>query len=330
MDDCASAQSLDRRKQARYRTHLGQTLARKVLITGGSGLLALNWAISERHSSEVVLGLHKRAVKLAGTTSAFLNLDSPKQFEDDLLSIRPDLMVHAAAMTNVEACESNQAMAFGVNAALTTMVGTLCAKHRIPMVHVSTDHLFSGCQPFVAEGHPISPQNTYGASKAEAERLLLQANPDALIIRTNFFGWGTSYRKSFSDFVINNLRVGKRISLFTDVFFTPIVADRLVKFAMNLVDLGVTGLVHVVGDERISKYHFGCLLAQQFNLDCELIGASRYSENLSAVRRPLDMSLSNSLARRLLGVSAFALQDDVRTLIEQEVLGHASELQAIH
>jgi dTDP-4-dehydrorhamnose reductase len=304
-------------------------LARRVLITGGSGLLALNWAVSERSSNQVVLGLHRRDVKLAGTTSAHLSFDSASVLEAQLLEIRPDLLVHAAAMTDVESCESDPVSAFRVNADLPKMIGALCAKHDIPMAHVSTDHLFSGSQAFSLEQHTISPQNVYGASKAEGERLLLEVNPHALVIRTNFYGWGTSYRRSFSDFVIDNLRAGKKISLFTDVFYTPIVADRLVKAAVKLVDLGCRGLVHLVGDERISKYEFGFVLARKFNLDCDLIRAAKYSESPSVVRRPLDMSLSNALARRLLGRTVSTIQDDMRILLEQEALGLATELRTI-
>lgn len=304
-------------------------MADKILIVGGAGLLALNWAATERGRQRIVLGLHRRAVALSGVTSMALHPEAEGQLEAELLGARPDLLVNAAAVTSVEECETDRARAFRVNAELPGLIGRICARHRIPMVHISTDHLFAGDFPFATEEVSVAPQNAYAASKADGEARLLQVNADALVIRTNFYGWGPDYRRSFSDFIVDNLRAGKSINLFTDVFYTPIVASKLVRAIMDVVNAGVKGVVHVVGDERISKHEFGHRLARHFALDAGLIRAARFSDQESMVKRPADMSLSNAMARRLLGRSICGVDEGLQALAEQESVGLAGELRAV-
>ena len=103
--------------------------------------------------------------------------------------------------------------------------------------------------------------NAYGRSKAAAEAAVSEANPKALIIRTNFYGHGTDRRQSFSDLILNNVRAGKRIGLFEDVFFTPIYTGQLIEAVHKLVANGESGIFSVCGSKRISKYDFGMRLA---------------------------------------------------------------------
>ena len=86
-------------------------------------------------------------------------------------------------------------------------------------------------------------------TKAESEITVLENHKEALIIRTNFYGWGLSYRKSFSDMIIGELRKGKRIKLFEDVFYTPILIDTLVKIVHSMINLreyGITMLLVMI------------------------------------------------------------------------------------
>ena len=135
------------------------------------------------------------------------------------------IVVHAAGMTSVEECEAKPDLARHINVDLAGNVAKACAKLGLPLIHISTDHLFSGEMPFLAETSPVTPVNVYGRTKAEAELQVLEAHPLALVIRTNFYGWGTSYRRSFSDVIIETLRSGRELNLFKDVFYTPILVE---------------------------------------------------------------------------------------------------------
>ena len=300
-----------------------------ILITGGSGLLALNWALAVREKFNVTLGVHDRKVSLKDTKSILLDLDSKEALTKVFEEVQPQLVIHAAGLTNVEACEANPTLAKYINVDLTKNLVMVCAKLNIPMVYISTDHLFLGNESLIDEDFPASPTNVYAKTKVEAEFCVQNAYPEALIIRTNFYAWGTSYRQSFSDMVINNLRAGKSVSLFKDIYYTPTLAEPLVNAVHELVQKKAQGIFNVVGDDRVSKYDFGLKLAKEFNLDKDLIGKGKISDRLSLVSRPHDMSLSNQKVTNFLRRTMGGLDEHILKLKAQEVNGLAKELQAL-
>ena len=238
---------------------------------------------------------------MPGVTTRKTDLGSVEDFTALVETVSPDIVVHAAGLTSVEDCEEDPERAWHVNVRLSANVAEACRRSAVALVHVSTDHLFSGLRPFASEDWPVTPVNVYGRTKADAEARVLDVNPDALIIRTNFFAWGTSYRQSFSDFIIKALRKGDGVALFQDVYFSPILADRLVMVVHELLSKRVSGVFNVVGDERISKLEFGLRIAHHFGLDPSLIGAGSLADRPHLVQRPLDMSLSNEKVCHLLG-----------------------------
>ena len=300
-----------------------------ILITGGSGLLALNWASTMREKFNITLGLHNRKVSLKDTKSILLNLDTIQALTKAFEELQPQLVIHAAGLTSVEACESNPALAKYINVDLTKNLVIACAKLNIPMVYISTDHLFSGDESLIEEDFPVSPMNVYAMTKAEAEAYVQHTYPEALIIRTNFYAWGTSYRHSFSDMVINNLRAGKKISLFKDIFYTPILVETLVHKVHELIQKKAKGIFNVVGDDRISKYDFGLKIAREFNLDNDLIEAEKIIDRPSLVNRPHDISLSNKKVTIYLGKKMGGLDQHILKLKAQEAIGLTQELQAL-
>ena len=300
-----------------------------ILITGGSGLLALNWALTIREKFNVTLGLHDRKINLKDTRSILLDLDSKEALTQALEALQPQLVIHAAGLTSIEQCETNPTLAKYINVDLTKNLATICSKLNIPMVYISTDHLFSGNESLVHEDCPVWPVNVYAKTKAEAETCVLDSDTKALIIRTNFYSWGTSYRHSFSDMVINHLRASKKISLFKDIYYTPMLIEPLVNSVHELVHKKAKGVFNVVGDDRISKYDFGVKLAKAFNLDNDLIDEGKIIDKPSLVNRPHDMSLSNKKVSNYLGRKMGGLDEHILKLKTQEVNGLAKELQAL-
>jgi len=298
----------------------------RVLITGGSGLLALNWACAMRGTWDVVLGTHAHKVSLAGVASRPLDLENTGQLSRQFEDLAPDIVVHAAGLTNVDRCEDDPALARHVNAELARDVAEAAASRNIRLVHVSTDHLFAGTRSGYREDDIPEPLNEYARSKLLAEEWVKQADPRALIIRTNFFGWGHAGRQSFSDWIVYSLRAGREIPMFDDVYFTPILADALAAATHRLVDLSVSGTFNVAGDERVSKYEFAKRLAQAFSLPDELVRCSSVKEVGLHANRPPDMSLDNVRARAVLGSSLGRLDDYLFALRRQENEGRREEL----
>jgi dTDP-4-dehydrorhamnose reductase len=305
-------------------------MRRRILITGGSGLLGLNWARAVRDRHDVILGLHARDVSVAGIQTRRMPLETIGQITAVIEDVQPHLVVHAAGFTNVEACEADPELARHVNVDLSGNVAEACAAKGIALVHISTDHLWSGEMACVDESCPLSPRNVYGRTKAEAERRVLEAHASALVVRTNFYGWGTSYRHSFSDWIIDGLRTRKELTLFRDVHFSPILAEALAITTHDLIEVGVHGIFHVVGDERISKYEFGQRLAKRFNLDAGQIRAVDLSSlTTSKVLRPKDMSLSNAKARALLGRDIGGVDAHLTRLLRQERETNVMEMRQL-
>lgn len=305
----------------------------RILITGGTGLLGVNWAAALRDRHEVVLGAHRRRVALRGTRSRTLDFEAPGAFGRALDELRPELIVHAAGLSSVDDCERAPDAALAVNAGLAGTVAQAAQERGIALAHISTDHLFSGERPLSTEADTPAPINAYARTKLEGERRVAAAYPGALIVRTNFFGWGPAGygpgRQSISDWILSALRAGKPLDMFTDVFFSPLLASRLAHAVQALAEAGTTGVVNVTGDERASKHQFALRLAAAFGLSATGIRESRFSTARLAAPRPRDMSLSNALARRLLGRPLGALDEQFTELRAQERAGLSTELQSV-
>lgn len=298
----------------------------RIVLTGGSGLLALNWACAVRDKWDVILGTHLHSVELAGTTSCKLNLEDPVQLGLQLDQLSPGLVVHTAGLSNVDRCEGNRVEAHHANAEIARNVAHAAASRNIRLIHISTDHLFTGDRSFYREDDLPQPLNEYGRNKALAETWVQAAHPNALIVRTNFFCWGHSQRRSFSDWLIYNLREGKVLTLFDDVYFTPILADTLASVTHELVERGAVGVFNLVGDERLSKYAFALQLIEQFGLSAELIQRGQVVHAHLPAKRPLDMSLDNSKARQILDRGLGTVRQFLGNLHAQEIGRRRSEL----
>lgn len=288
-----------------------------ILITGGTGLLAVNWVTRVSASHTVSLSIHTRKVTLPNARSVVVDLESVNGVRRVLDELAIDTVIHTAAMTDVEACEKAPELARHVNVTLANNVAQASREHGARLVHISTDHLFDSTAPMRTEDDPIAPLNVYARTKGEAENAVLEACPDALVIRTNFYGWGTSYRSSFSDAILASLNAGRPVKLFEDVYYTPILVDVLVDAVQKLLSKAQTGIFNIVGDQRLSKFEFGLKVAAAFGLDPTLIYQSRLTERRDLTSRPLEMSLSNHKACSVLGGS-LGTADDHLTMLREE------------
>jgi dTDP-4-dehydrorhamnose reductase len=254
-----------------------------------------------RGTTEVILGIHRMERLLAATQPIRFDLDSSAQFLALLKEMRPAVVVHAAGSASVDECEINPSGAYRDNVQLAINVARAARQASVALIHISTDHLFSGNQSWLKENSQPGPLNVYGATKLEAEQLVRAEHPGTLIVRTNFFGWAPAGRRSISDWIIQGLRTGHTLDLFEDVFFTPILIEELARSAHELLAKGASGIVNLSGDERVSKYDFGIRLAEHFGLRTDLIRRSTLARAKLVAPRPLEMSLDNGYASELLG-----------------------------
>ena len=286
-----------------------------LLITGGSGLLAVNWAAARQHINEIWLGLNNRQIAIGNTSTIAMNC----RLADVINSVKPDIMIHTAAMTDVDYCEANEKQAIAVNCDLAASYAETAYKIGLPFVHISTDQLFDGRQPLLDETTPCQPINKYGRSKWLGERAVLNAHPDALVLRVNFFCWGPSYRPSFSDWILSNLSQKAPITLYEDVYFTPIYAGVLINIAHQLIAKRAKGIYNLTSSDRISKYDFGVKLAQIFGHNANSITPGSYKSS-NSTPRPLDMSLNNNKVLNTLGIESLTIENSIIALAENKSL----------
>lgn len=281
----------------------------KILVTGVSGLLGLNFALQMRGRHAISGVFRSHPVALDGVHATALDVCDTAALDDRLAEVCPDAVLHAAGLTNVDACEDAPDLAIRLNVEAARAVATAARRAGARVVHVSTDQLFDGLSSFATEETPPAPINGYGRTKLAAEQAVREAAPDALIVRTNFYGWGTSIRPSFSDWILGAVERREPLTMFNDTYFTPILVNDLVERIVGLVERRVSGVVNVAGAERVSKHAFALCAADVFDLPSDRItGAPLASMGLRAPR-PRDMSLDTSKAAALLGEAMPGLRD---------------------
>jgi dTDP-4-dehydrorhamnose reductase len=199
-------------------------------------------------------------------------------------------------MADVRTCEEEPERAGRCNTEASIEIARVAGRLGIPLVFVSTDQVFDGAGGWYAESAETSPVNTYGHTKADAERLILQECPTAVVVRLALvIGSSTSARPSGSDQVLRALATGIPPSLFTDEFRTPI---HVVDAARIIADLALVHdrprILHLAGPDRVSRYELGQYLARAAGLDASAIRTGTRSD-VKATPRPADVSLDTSL-----------------------------------
>lgn len=286
----------------------------KLFVTGISGLLGLNIAVQLGQRHRVSGSYYSHPIAVNNVKAVELDLVSYQGVVKTLDKFRPDVVIHTAGLTNVEACENSPDLAHQLNVVATAHTAKAAKAVGAKLVHISTDHLFDGNSPWQTEGNSPSPVNVYAATKLAAEREVLQLYPEALVIRTNFYGWGNGVRTSFSDWLVRALTQGEPLSMFSDVWFTPILINDLIDLAMKLVDGGATGLFNVTGGDRVSKHAFALQLADVFSLPTTGISSTSVEAFPFKAARPRDMSLDCRKAESFLHVSMPTISEGLKRL----------------
>lgn len=265
----------------------------RILVTGASGLLGLNFCLKMAESHEVIGLTHTHPLKGAPFRTVQADLTDVKTMAAILAEVRPGLALHCAAMADVDACEQQPERAMQLNAEAPGRLADWCQRNKIKLVHISTDAVFDGKKGDYSEEDEPNPLSVYAASKLEGEKRVMESNPDALVARVNFYGFSLGGARSLAEFFLNHLRNGIPVNGFVDVMACPLYAVNLAENLMAMVEKDLRGLYHVVSPECSSKYSFGVAIARKFGFDARLIRpVSVLAGNLKARRSPrLDLSI---------------------------------------
>ena len=294
----------------------------RILVTGASGLLGLNMALEASQQHEVFGSVNSNVIQTTALTVIQSDLTVPGALEKLIDESQPEWVINCAALANLEACEANPALAEKLNSELPEKLANYVAKGGARLVHISTDAVFDGKRGGYTEEDQPNPLSLYARTKLKGEQVVLAANPQALVVRVNLFGWSLSGSRSLTEWFFNNLSAGNSIMGFTDVYFCPLLANDLAKILLKMLDIGAQGLFHVVSSECSSKYDFGVRLARLFDFDETLIRPALVSEaGLAAVRSP-NLTLNSDKLSTELGVSPPDLKAGLEHFHAQYISGY--------
>ena len=264
----------------------------KLLITGASGLLGINLALETMRAHEVI-GVDRGKLQSAPFPVRKANFFQRHIFDPALDATQPDWVINCAALANLEECEKHPGQARILNTELPRELASACAKRNIKFVHLSTDSVFDGTRAgaYTEEDVP-NPPGVYSQTKLDGEHAVLEANPNAIIARVNFFGWSLGGRRSLGEFFVNNLSEGKNVNGFTDIIFCPMWVNHLGSLLVEMLEKDLHGLYHVVGAQAMSKYQFGIEVARKFGLRESLIAPESVERSSLTAKRSHNLWLS--------------------------------------
>ncbi|RJR44286.1 MAG: NAD(P)-dependent oxidoreductase [Desulfobacteraceae bacterium] len=269
---------------------------KRVLVTGASGLLGWNICRSPSFQDWQIFGVcFTHPVSLSGVTILKRDLGDAGGTEILFQDVRPDAVIHAAAVSDPEYCEAHGPECFGLNVDASIRLAHLCRKRSIPYVFTSSDLAFDGMNPPYREEDPVSPVSLYGRQKVEAERGILEVYPDAAVCRLPLmFGIpGAGFRSILP--MVKAMSEGAPLRLFVDEHRTPLHAGTAAAGVILALEKG-RGILHIGGPERISRFELGKRMAEVFGQEQAVLVPSRQKEAITAAPRPPDVSLDSRKA----------------------------------
>lgn len=301
-----------------------------VLITGAGGLLGANLvleAVAAGHQVVAVDFLHP--IWHPRIESVKADLSRPGAAMEVFAAHRSHWAIHCAAAVDVDACEADPATTFRLNRDMAGQVAMAARAAGTRLAHISTDAVFDGARDGYTEQDEPHPVNTYGMSKLSGERVVLSEYPEALVVRTNIYGWNARPKLSLAEWFLDRLRRGKRCVGFTDASFSPIAVTDLADCLFRLLATSAAGVLHVAGGEVVTKYEFGRRVAQAFGLSPGLIVPGSVEASGLRARRPHHLGLDVRRAETLLGFPLPRVDEGLRRWREQERNGTADRLRAL-
>ena len=206
--------------------------------------------------------------------------------------IRPDMVVHLAAMAAVGRCEREQAAATAVNVGATSEIVKLCRATGARLLFVSTEYVFDGRRGFYREDDPPNPTTHYGRTKREAERAVAELGACGASLRTSIvYGWPAPGRRNFVLALVERLHRGESYHGGTEVMRSPVYVEHLVEGIGRLVEEFQPGIHHVAGRDWVSMYDFALAVAGEFGLDPGLVMPAE-GDPVSPDRLGLDCELT--------------------------------------
>ncbi len=273
---------------------------KRVVVTGANGMLGSS-IIKEFKGKYEFYSLDKDPLEPVLPNPIQVDLTDKEKVEEILEKIKPDLVIHCAAITNVDFCEDNEELCYKVNVDATRFLAEICKKLDIVLVYISTDFIFDGEKGNYTEEDKPNPLGVYAKSKLLGEETVLKSGIKKYIIpRTSIYGWNIQNKESLVEWIINANKTKKELNVITDQYFTPILTNNFAQAIFELYENKKYGVFNVVGSERISKHDFAIKTAEIFNLDKSQINKTTLDKIPFKSKRPRDVSLNIEKVKKVL------------------------------
>jgi dTDP-4-dehydrorhamnose reductase len=222
---------------------------------------------------------------------------------------RPDVVIHCAAITNVDLCEDNVKLATKLHIETTEVMANFLDSYGGRLIYISTDSVFDGeKQGAYSETDSVNPLNVYAKTKLMGEELVQSMN-NGLVLRSNIIGWTQGANTSFAEWVLGGLIGNAPLNLFYDVHFSPLTVYDLSIIIEKIVKQPLFGLYHCASSDSISKYEFGKKMAEIFQLFGLNINRVSVDDAKFKTDRPKNMALD---VRKI----SFALSYDLPNAVD--------------
>lgn len=281
---------------------------KRLFITGGSGLLGSRFS-KFTDEYEVTTTYNKNPKE----HSVKLDITDEKDVLNKIEALSPDLVVHPAALTNVDYCEDHKEEAYKINAQGTLNMVKACEKIDSKLIYVSTDFVFDGTEGSYKETDKTNPISYYGLSKLKGEEFVQESDIKSAIVRVSvLYGWHENF--NYVMWVIDELKKGNNINIVTDEYNSPTYAENAAEAILKIFSKNKEGIYHIAGDERINRFDFAKNIAKVFELDETLINPIKSEDLIRKARRPLDSSLSVEKAKNDLNFKFFKTTEGLKEM----------------
>ena len=290
----------------------------KFLVTGSAGLVGSQVIKDLAKQNHTVYSCYHDEKPEHGIPVK-LDLINQNDIKDSINKIKPDRIIHLAAMTGVDLCETEQDLALTINAKATKTLAEEAAKNNCFFVYVSTDYIFDGKNGMKKEDDTPNPLGFYGKSKLEGEIALNHLASSYAIARTSTpFGLHKT-KKSFPVWIKENLESKKEIPVLVDQFTSPTYVPNLSKMLIEIATRQLVGIIHTAGASRISRYNLAEMIADKINLDKKLLRPTSSDKITWKAQRPKYSTLDVSHATEILNEIPQTIDQTIDLFLQQLV-----------
>lgn len=294
----------------------------KILVTGSNGLLGQKLVTLLQQQENVQLVATARSASVQRIKKGefhLLDVTDKKQVDAVVASVKPEVIIHTAAMTQVDECETKREACILNNVTAVEYLAEACRVNHVHLVHVSTDFIFDGSTGPLDETAKPNPINFYGESKLAAEQAIQKSTISWSILRTVLV-YGITNDLSRSNIVLwvkKSLEEKKSISVVNDQWRTPTLAEDLAQGCYLAAVKKAKGIFNISGKDFITPFDIAIKTAEFFKLDSSLIKATDSTQFRQPARRPLKTGFIIDKAKRELNYKPHSFEQGLQVIKDQ-------------